>query len=164
MKSIIKLSGVFRVEHWRKGKLLKIYKATNVICNQGADHLLDVTFKNGTKEANWYIGLINNTDFSAVAQADTLTPDSKSWTEFESYSGSNRSEWTPTAQSRILSNTSAAAFTISASGTLRGVFISNLITKGGASTILWNATQFDDGSFAISDGDNLQITYTLTVA
>jgi hypothetical protein len=162
--SKIKPRGRFQIEHRDKnGKLLGKYDIPNGITNGGKDDLLDVYFSDGsqTAAANWYIGLIDNSGYTGVAAADTMSSHS-GWNEFTSYSEANRVAWGPGApSSQSITNASPATFNINGSGTVKGVFVVNNNTKSGSTGTLW-ATALFSADVPVSNGDQLKVTYTVS--
>jgi len=152
--------GKYHVEHWREGKLIAIYDFKNGITNVGKNYLLGTGFHAEAQIATWYIGLINNAGFTALAATDTMAAHA-GWTETTSYNEATRVEWTegvPAAQS--ITNVVAVTFTMNASLTVNGIFLNSVNTKGGATGTLWST-----GSFAapvpVVNLDELKVTYTL---
>lgn len=151
------------MEHFRKGKFLKRYRTFNDITNVGKNYILNVMFNGGTQIANnsWFVGLISNTSYTALAAADTMSSHS-GWTEFTSYSQSNRVAWgSQTATSQSTSNTTPATFDITGSGTVKGVFITSNSTISGTTGTLW-ATALFGADVPVTNGDQLKITYTVS--
>jgi len=156
--------GQFQVVHYDKmGHLLGTYDFPNGITNVGKNFILDVMFSDETPVASssWYIGLIDNSGFTALADADTMSSHS-GWNEFTSYSEANRVAWGPgAAASQSITNASPATFNISGSGTVKGVFITSNNTKGGTTGYLW-ATALFSADVPVSNGDQLKVTYTVS--
>lgn len=150
-----------QVEHVRDGEVIGVYNTSNGIVDVGLNHLLDVGFRNQTQTATWYMGLINNSGFSALAAADTMSSHA-GWTEFTTYSESVRSTWTPAAAaSRSIQNTTAVEFTITGTGTIKGVFLTTVDTKGGTTGTLWATASFAS-TVSVVNGDVLKVTYTIS--
>jgi hypothetical protein len=63
--------GRFKVEHWRDGRLIGVYEFLNGITNEGKDQILNTQFDAATQVTTWYLGLIDNANFTALAAADT---------------------------------------------------------------------------------------------
>lgn len=155
------LRGMFTVELWRDGELLEQLQIPNGITNEGKDYLLDAGFDGGTQQANWYIGLISNSGYSAVAAADTMSSHA-GWSAFTNYSESTRPEWAPdAASSQSISNSTQANFNITGSGTLKGIFVTSDNTKSGTSGTLWSTALFSS-DLSVVNGDLLKITYTVS--
>lgn len=151
------------IEHWRNGKLINTYSLNNGITNQGKNLILETMFNEETQVAtgNWCIGLISNSGYSALADADTMSSHS-GWTEFTGYSQSNRVAWGQgTAASQAITNASPATFDITSSGTLKGIFVTSNNTKGGTTGYLW-ATGLFAADVPVENGDQMKITYTVS--
>lgn len=159
----LKLKGRFKVEHFDKnGDLINTYEFNNDIVNVGKNDLLGVYFHDSTQTAStaWYIGLISNSSYSALAAADTMASHA-GWTEFTGYSQSTRVAWTPGAPaSQSITNGTPATFDINATGTVKGLFLANSSTKGGTSGTLW-ATALFSADVPVTSGDQLKATYTV---
>jgi len=157
--------GKFHVVHKdSEGNIKDIYDLPNGITNEGKDALLDIMFHADTQIDPWYIGLINNSGFTALAAADTHASHG-GWTEFTDFDESFRGEWTEgAASSQSMTNASSVDFSINVdSSAINGIFIADLLTKGStASGTLWSTGSFAT-AVAADDGDTLSITYTLNV-
>lgn len=160
----VKLKGRFKVEVTRKdtGKI-DTYEFDNDIVNLGKNYILDVMFHDQTQIAGsaWCIGLISSSGYSALAAADVMNSHA-GWTEFTSYSQSTRVAWgagSPSGQA--ITNGTPAQFDITATGTLKGVFITSQNTKSGTSGTLW-ATALFSADVPVNNGDQIKITYTVS--
>lgn len=159
--SLLFPKGKVEVEHFRDGQFLGKYVFPNGIVDVGLVSLLDVYFAGATQITTWYISLVNNSGFSAFANADTMGSHA-GWTEFTSYDEATRVEWDEdAAASRAITNTTPAEFTISAAGTLKGIFVTSVNTKGGATGTLWATAAFTS-TVTVADNDVLRITYTVS--
>ena len=155
--------GKWRVEHWRKDRLLKVYEFYNDICNVGKNDIFNVYFHSGTQTstANWFIGLISNTGYSGLAVTDTMASHS-GWTELTGYTQGTRVSWGPAAASgQSITNVTPNQFDINATATCKGVFVVNDGTKGGSTGTLW-ATALFSADVPVNNGDQLKTTYTLS--
>lgn len=155
------LRGKFYAELWREGKLIHKEEFPNDITNAGVNYLLDTMFNDATQIANsaWCIGLISNSGYSALANADTMASHA-GWTEATGYSQSTRVAWgSGAAASRSVTNASAAVFNLNATATLKGVFITSQNTKGGSTGTLWATALFTSGDIPVVNGDELRVTY-----
>ena len=63
--------GRFVVEHFRKGEKIGHYEFPNGIANEGKNKLLDVMFHGVSAITTWWLGLIGNSGYSALAAGDT---------------------------------------------------------------------------------------------
>lgn len=145
---------------WRSGLHVE---GKNGVTTAGINNLLNVYFGATSKAAAWYMGLISNSGYSALASADTIASHA-GWTEETSnYSQATRPQWTPaSASGGAVSNSSSVDFTITGSVTVKGVFIVNESTKGGSSGTLWATALFTSGDQALVNGQTLKVTYTLS--
>lgn len=143
----------------------------NLVVTVGKNDLLDKYLAGSTYTAAWYMGLVDNTSFSAYAAGDTLASHA-GWLEIVTgynYSGSstNRATVAWNAASAGSKASTATAFTITGSNTVLGCLLTttqarNTTSNGGAG-ILLSAGSFSGGSRAVVNGDTLNVTYTLTV-
>lgn len=157
------LAGRFVVEHRDRDDNLKaIYDIPNGIVDEGLNSILDVMFHASSQITTWYIGLVDNSGFSAFADADTLSSHA-GWSEFTSYTEANRVTWAEdAASSRSISNTTTADFSINASGNLKGIFVSsNNVKSTGNTGTLWSTAAFSS-VVATANGDTLKVTYTVS--
>jgi hypothetical protein len=171
-ETYIKPAGRFDVEHWRRGKLLTIHHAPNGVSNEGKTGILNANFYNGTNIGYWWVGLIDNTGFVALASTDSyqsINQPGNGWSEFTGYvdgiNTSTRPTWNNNAASaQTITNTVKTLFTITVAGTVVGAFVVGGPTsqiKGDYSSgnVLWA-----DALFPVTDvlpTDQLKITYTI---
>ena len=139
----------------------------NLVVTVGRNDLLDKYFAGSAYTAAWYMGLVDNTSFTAYAAADTLASHA-GWLEFLSYTGTNRITVGWSAASAGSKVTTATAFNINASGTVLGALLCVTQAKGTASNggagVLYSAGSFTGGSRAVVSGDTLNVTYTAATA
>jgi len=180
VKTHIPLRGKFRVEHWREGKLLRVHEFPNGITTEGKNRLLDVMFHGTTAHGTWYLGLIDNASFTALAAADNydnINQAGNGWDEFDDYTDANnassavtRPTWAEgAAASSSITNSTAAIYDITATGTVKGIFAvagTNAQTKNdhtaGTAHALWATALFNQGDQAVNNGDQLRVTYTVS--
>ena len=172
-------AGHFRVEHWRKGEMIGVYDAPNLISNEAKNRLFNTMFNAAATYARyetWYLGLVDNADPTpspAVGDTYAQINGSNVWDTWQSYDESTRPAWTPGASaSQIITNASPVVFTISASGAVYGLFLCggpNAATKGDNTAgtlpnenILWCITGFASGAVTVQDDDQLKVTYSLS--
>lgn len=169
--------GVWDIQHFRRDKLLERFLSPNTIMTEGKNHVLDVAFGAATQLTQWYIGLVDNAGFTAIAAADTYAGinDTNGWSSFESYtdpgngdSATTRPAWTEdAASSGSITNSSVVSFDITASATVRGIFLvagTNAQTKGDSTNtgnVMWCATDFSGGNRVVANTDTLKVSYTL---
>lgn len=162
MKTKVGLKGRFQIEHRNKaGELIGVYDVPNGIVDEGLNHILETEFNGGTPITTWYMGLIDNASFSALANADTMASHA-GWIENDDYDEATRPEWTAgTAASRQITNASTVDFSINATVTLKGIFITSNNTKAGTTGTLWSTASFSSNVSA-NNGDTLKVTYTVS--
>lgn len=157
------LNGKWGVDHYRDGAKIARYDFPNDITNEGKNTLFEIMFHDGTQIANasWFIGLISNSGYSALAATDVMASHS-GWTEFTGYSQSTRVAWgAGAAASQSITNASPATFDINASGTVKGIFVTSNSTKSGTTGKLWSTALFA-ADVPVTNGDQLRATYTVS--
>jgi len=161
MKSKLKMRGKFHVDHIRNGKVIARYDFPNGIVDEGLDHILETEFHEGTPVTTWYIGLVDNDGWTEFADADVMNSHS-GWTEAEDYDEATRGEWTVgAAAARAITNAVTVDFTIDATVTIKGIFITSSSTKGGTAGVLWSTGAFG-ATVPLNDNDVLKVTYTVS--
>jgi hypothetical protein len=163
MNQKTKLAGRFVVEHRDvEGTLKATYEFPNGIVDEGLNHILATQFNGGAQVATWYIGLVDNSGWTAFADADTLSSHA-GWSENTDYTESNRVTWAEDAPAaRSISNSTTADFSINASGNLKGIFVSsNNVKSTGNTGTLWSTAAFSS-VVATANGDTLKVTYTVS--
>jgi len=168
--------GEFVVEHWRDGLLLATHTMKNGITTEGKNHAFDSTFDAQSPITVWYMGLIDLTGYTALDATDTyddIDQAGNDWDEFKDYDYSavstNRGVWSPDAASAAsISNSTQVVFDITASGTVKGLFIcgggaaSSVQGDHAADGTLWATALFDQGDTAVVNADQLKVTYTIS--
>lgn len=134
----------------------------NLVTTAGKNDALDKYLAGSSYTAAFYVGLINESGYTGVNAADTMSSHS-GWTEFTAYSQSNRPAAAFSAASSGSKSTSAAAsYTINGSGTVKGAFLATNNTKSGTTGTLYSA-----GAFAsdrpVQSGDTLNVSYTASL-
>lgn len=175
--------GAYAVEHIRDGEVIGTYEFPNGIVNEGLNNNLNVYFDSGTQRTAWYMGLIDNSGYTALDPTDIyddINQAGNGWDEFDDYTDANngdsattRPEWPPDAASgqSITNTTTKAIFDITASGTVKGIFIAggtNAQTKNdhtaGTGNTLWSTALFSGGDVTVQNGDQLKVTYTVNAS
>lgn len=134
----------------------------NLVTTVGKNHILDTEFAGSGYTAAWFLGLIDAAGYTAVAAGDTAGSHA-GWAESSAYSQANRPTLAFNAASGGSKATSAAlAFSINATVTIKGAFVTTLNTKGGTTGTLYSA-----GTFAadriLFNGDTLNVSLTVSV-
>lgn len=157
----MKLRGRFKVEHIRKGKVIATYDIPNGIVDEGLNHILETEFHEGVVVPTWYVGLVDNAGWTEFANADVMNSHA-GWVEADDYDEATRQAWTPgAAASRSITNAVTVDFTIDATVTIKGIFITSSSTKNGTAGILWSTAAFGS-AVPLNDNDVLKITYTIS--
>ena len=160
--------GVWKMECYRMGRLIWTEEFPNIVTNEGLDHALDVLMGATSKDATWYIGLIRDDSWTAVAAGDTAAQinGSNGWQEADEYDEAVRQTCTFAAASSqsITNSASPAVFTMSDTETIKGCLLANTSTKQGTSGVLFSCAVFTAGDRDVVDNDVLNVTYTLTSA
>lgn len=154
--------GTVNIDHYRNGEKIGTYAFPNGIVDVGMNHLLGVVFHGDTPVTTWYIGIINNAGFSALANADTMGSHA-GWAEFTGYDEADRVTWVEEAPGSraIVNSVTSADFTINATATLKGIFVTSDNTKSGTTGTLWATAAFSS-NINVQDDDVLKITYTVS--
>jgi len=157
-------AGKFHVVHLRGGKVLSEFDVPNGIVDVGLNHILETEFHSGAQITTWYIGLVDNSGFTAFADGNIMSSHA-GWAETSGYSNPNRPAWTAgTAATRQITNAGTVDFNINATVTIKGLFIcggTGASTKGATTGTLWSAAAFGS-TIAVTSGDVLKVTYTLS--
>jgi len=153
--------GYFDIQLVRKGKVIESFRAPNGVTNVGKNSILGVGFNAIAQITAWYLGIIDNSGFSALAAADTMASHA-GWNEFVSYAEATRVAWPEDAASgQQITNSTSADFNINGSGTLNGIFLVSDNVKSGTAGTLWATASFAS-TIPVLASDVLKITYTIT--
>lgn len=183
----ILLRGRFKFEQFRGGRKIYEEEIDNGITVQGKNFLLDLAFHGAAGPAKintWYIGLVDNANFTAFDETDTyvnIDQAGNGWDEWPDYTDANngnsvstRPEWSEAAASAksITTDTPQAIYDVVAAGdgdVVKGIFVAggpNAQTKsdntaGSPPNILWSTAAFS-ATINVQTNDQLKVTYTLS--
>lgn len=165
--TVLKLTGKFEGQIVRRDGSIEYPEGCNGVTTLGFNLMLDSTFRSASISpiSTWYIGLIGNSGFSALAVGDTMASHA-GWTEDSThYTAANRPTWTPSAAaSKSITNASTVNFAINTDSTvIKGIFVTSDNTLGGTSGTLY-ATGLFSSDQTLFNGDTLKITYTVTLS
>jgi hypothetical protein len=162
--------GVYKVQcHDAQGNLKWEAEAPNLVVNGGLQDMNAKYFTGSAYTAAWYLGLYGSGATNSPAAGDTMSSHA-GWTEVTAYSQSTRPACTfgtpTTANPSVATNSaSPATFSINATTTVGGAFLTSNNTKGGSTGTLYSAADFSSpGDRAVVSGDTLSVTYTLSLA
>jgi hypothetical protein len=161
--------GVFTVNCFDSNGVLKWSEERhNLVVNVGLKDMNEKYFTGSSYTAAWYIGLYGAAASNDPAAGDTMASHA-GWTEVTDYSQSTRPACAfgtaSTADPSVISNSaSVATFTINATVTVGGAFLTSDNTKGGTSGVLFSAADFESpGDRAVVSGDTVTVTYTFSL-
>lgn len=164
-----KAGGIFTVQcHDKDGNLKWEAKEHNLVVNEGLQYMNAKTFTGSSYTAAWYLGLYGAGASNTPAAGDTMASHA-GWTEVTAYSQATRPQCnfgTPTtADPSVATNSaSAATFSINATTTVGGAFLTTDNTKGGTTGTLFSAADFQSpGDRSVVSGDTLSVTYTFSL-
>jgi hypothetical protein len=162
--------GVYKVQcHDAQGNLKWEVEAPNLVVNEGLQDMNAKYFTGTTYTAAWYLGLYGSGATNSPAAGNTMSSHS-SWTEVTAYSQATRPACTfgtpTTANPSVATNSaSPASFSINATTTVGGAFLTTSNTKGGSTGVLYSAADFSSpGDRSVVSGDTWSVTYTLSLA
>jgi hypothetical protein len=169
-QSAAQAGGVYTVECYDKDGQLKWSEAMhNLVVNVGLKDMNDKYFTGSTYTAAWYLGLVTGPGAgNTYAAADTMASHA-GWAEDAGYSQSTRPAATfaaaTTADPSVITNSaSVAVFSISATTTIAGAFLTSDNTKSGTTGVLFSVANFaSPGDRAVVSGDTLNVTYTFSL-
>lgn len=162
--------GVYTVECRDKDGNLKWSEAMhNLVVNVGLKDMNDKYFTGSAYTATWYLGLVTGPGAgNTYAAADTMASHA-GWTEDTGYSQATRPAASfgaaTTADPSVITNSgSVAVFSISATTTIAGAFLTSDNTKGGTTGVLFSVANFQSpGDRSVVSGDTLNVTYTFSL-
>lgn len=133
----------------------------NLVTTVGKNSLLDVGL-GGSSFTAFKLGLVDGGSTPTFAAADTMASHA-GWTESVAYSNASRPTPTFNAASAGSKSTTATAFTINATATVAGCFLTDTATKSGATGLLYSCGAFGAGNRSVLSGDTLNVTYAASV-
>jgi hypothetical protein len=165
----VKAGGVFTIECRDKDGNLKWEASShNLVVNVGLQDMNAKYFTGSSYTATWYLGLYGAAASNNPAASDTMSSHG-GWTEVTAYSQSTRPACTfgtpTTADPSVATNSaSPAVYSINATTTVGGAFLTSNNTKGGSTGTLFSAADFSSpGDRSVVSGDTLTVTYTFSL-
>ena len=165
-----KATGVYYVEcHDKDGNLKWSAESKNLVVNVGLQYMAGTALTSVAQITTWYIGLYGAGASNTPAAGDTMSSHA-GWTEVVPYSNATRVAATfataTTANPSVVTNSaSPATFTINATSTVGGAFLTSGSAKSGTTGTLFSAADFaSPGDRSVVSGDILSVTYTFSLA
>lgn len=162
VQGIVRAGALYEFEQWRDGVLIDTWACRNIIPTEGLNHFLSVVCNNGSQVTEWRVGLFEG-NYTPVA-GDTMATFPASATECTAYTEASRPVWnesTPSGGSTTNSS-NKAEFTMNASKTIYGAFLSSVATKSATTGTLLSASRFGAAK-SVDSGDILRVTVSLTM-
>lgn len=160
--------GRYKLECFDKdGNLKWSVEEDNLVVNAGLQYMAGTALTTTTQITTWYLGLITG---PGVTTSATDTMGTHGWTEFTGYSNATRVAATLTAATNanpsVVTNSGTPAnFTINATGTVGGAFLTSGSAKSGTTGTLFSEKAFSSpGDRSVVSGDILAVTYTFSLA
>lgn len=163
MKHNVSFKHIYKFEAFDKdGNLKWEDEVHNLVTNVGLDEILDKFWKGSSYTAAHYVGLQDGTPTNAAG--DTMSSHA-GWAEVTGYSEATREVLTlGTVSSQSVDNSaSKASFSINATVTVGGAFVTTNSTKSGTTGILVGEAALSSDR-SLTSGDTLNVTVTLTAA
>ena len=174
LESKIGLQGIWQCDQYRDGELISggVPELPNTFTTEGMARLLNIIFHDITKAASeiWYVGLFKNNVTPAVGNTAAVhlgaagTYGACQDADYDSPATNCPSYTTADTATASITNSVAgkAEFTIAASITVYGAYLTSIQAKTGTSGYLMSAKKFT-ASRAVIDDDELSVTYTITL-
>ena len=151
------------------GKVKWTESVPNLVVNVGLAYMAGTALTSVAQITAWFIGLYGAGASNTPAAGDTMSSHA-GWTEVVPYSNATRVACTfvtaTTANPSVATNSaSPASFSINATSTVGGAFLTSGSAKSGTAGTLFSAVDFSaPGDRAVVSGDTLNVTYTMSLA
>lgn len=146
----------------------------NIVTTVGGNDMLDKYLAGSAYTAAMYMGVIGAVGYASVPVIGDTAASHATWTEAGATNAPNYTiaggsavlravcAWSAaTAKSKALS--APLVFSFTNSGTAKGSFISTIQTKDTATGTLFSAGLFTAGDRAVTNGDTVSVSYSLSV-
>ena len=157
----ITIGGCFRMDILDKnGTLIHVDIWRNGIPDAAINHVLGVELGAVAQVTTWYMGLIDDAGFTALASGDTAASHA-GWAESTAYSELVR-QTVPfgVASGKQIATTTTCAFTMTAPTDIRGGFIASSSVKGGAGGVLFATAEGSGGVHSLVGGQIMRFSYS----
>lgn len=162
-------TGIVHLNHIRNGRAIYREVSKNLIVDQGLNHFLNVVMGVDAKITTWYVGIFKNNVTPAAADVPATALGVGTFGEGQDADYdlplTNKPEYIDApAAAKVMSNSGTpASFTIAATLTIYGAFISSIAAKTATTGTLLAAKKFDTQR-AVIDNDILTVQYDITAA
>lgn len=167
---VTKATGQYFVECFDKDGVLKwTAESENLVVNVGLQYMAGTALTSTAQITTWYLGLYGAGASNTPAASDTMSSHI-GWTENTDYSESTRVAATFAAATNanpsvVTNSASKAQFSINATTTIGGAFLTSGSAKGGTVGTLFSAADFaSPGDRSVVSGDVLLVTYTFSLS
>jgi hypothetical protein len=163
MEEAVKLGFQYNFKCFDKAGRLKWRDSfLNTVVTVGKNDLLDKYFAGSAYTAAFFLGLIDNAGFTAIAAGDTMASHA-GWAESSAYTQGTRPALVFAGASGGSKATSApSVFSINTNSTvLKGAFVTTNSTKGGTTGVLFSAGAFA-ANRSVESGDTLNVNLTVS--
>ena len=129
----------------------------NLVVNDGLDDYLEQYYNGSTYTAAHFVGLTDDTPSFAAGDNNA---GHAGWIEATPYSEGVRQTYSPAAVSgqSVTNTASKAVFSINATDTVGGAFLTTLNTKAGSVDLLVGGAAFTGGDRSVANGDTMNVT------
>ncbi len=169
----MEIHGYYTMEHYNKaGELLAVDVFPNTVVTVGKNAMLDQSLAGSAYTVTGpYMGLISSVSYSAISAADTMASHA-GWLEAgganaPTYSGNRPTAAFSAASAGAKALSSALAFSITGTGTIKGAFLTfgtgAVNTKDNTGGTLFSAGLFTGGDRAVSNGDTVNVSYSVSL-
>lgn len=143
----------------KDGNLKWSEEISNLVTTAGLNDVLDKYLKGSNYTAAWFAGLKGA---GAPAAADTMASHA-AWAEVTQYDEAARPALAFGTPSNGAVSATQVTFTINATVTIAGGFITSSGTKGGSTGVLYGVANFASNRDLV-DNDELRVTHTVSMA
>ncbi len=159
------LRGFFTLACYSPEGILKwLQRFTNGVTTVGMNYVLNTSFHDTAKSTVWYMGLIRDDNFTALAVTDTMAAHG-GWEEADEYDEATRPIWTEgAAAGGVMTNAATVDFTMNDAETIVGAFLVDQNTISGGTGTLYCTGLNDGGDQIVAAADVIKATYTVTVS
>ena len=154
----------YTVDHIRNGRVIDSFSADNIVPDQGAVYLLSAAIAGGVAVSAWYIGLFEGNYTPVATDTAALFPGVNYASESLAYVETLRQAWSRDAivAGTVANLVSPALFTMNATKSIYGAFLTSTSTKGGTTGTLLSAVRFPSPKNVVAT-DTLRVTGVLTL-